>query len=308
MRYRSAPEHRNPTAAEYDEINAALGRAAVAREPLVLSRELFDGFAQSFAFPRDYHGGAEGGVWHEKVLEHFIAYTLCDLPAFRRETDVYLDLAAGGSPWAMLLRQADYQSHALDLNVAERFRGCDYYLTGDATRMPFPDGSARAMSLQCAFEMFGGDSDTRLIAECARVLAPGGTVVIVPLYLAVRHCGYSTPEYYGRPGRGAMHVPSILGHSLRPHVRRGAVAAPGVGPGPCGGADVDAFRTGRPVGFRAGYLLPLRPAAREAVRAGRLGLQAGCLVSEAGCGTGARRRPTCGGPARWLRTAQCGQD
>jgi hypothetical protein len=43
------------------------------------------------------------------------------------------------------------------------------------------------MSLHCSFEHFEGWSDRDFILEAARVLAPGGRLCIVPLYLA--------PEY-----------------------------------------------------------------------------------------------------------------
>ena len=146
-----------------------------------------------------YHGGLNGGVWNEKVFEHFVAYTLCKLAASTRAGDIYIDIAAGGSPWSVLLRKNGYaKAYAVDLSIGEAFRGYEYYLKEDATHLPFPDCSVRAMSLQCAFELFTGDSDMRFIDECARVLAPGGCVVIVPLYMHTHYCGYCSPEHYGR--------------------------------------------------------------------------------------------------------------
>jgi SAM-dependent methyltransferase len=168
--------------------------------PLDLSPAAFAEFRRAFPFPERYYGGPGSTVWNEKVFEHFVAYSLCGLGAFDRDRDVYVDIAAGGSPWAVLLRRNGYKAYAVDLSIRDAFRGYYYYLTADATRMPFPESSIRAMSLQCAFEMFVGDSDTRLIDECARILAPGGSVVVVPLYLHTHFCGYSSPEYYGRRG------------------------------------------------------------------------------------------------------------
>ena len=46
--------------------------------------------------------------------------------------------------------------------------------------------------------MFAGDDDTYLVREAARILAPGGRVVILPLYMHTHYCAYSTPEYWAR--------------------------------------------------------------------------------------------------------------
>ncbi|WP_425482769.1 hypothetical protein [Caldichromatium japonicum] len=56
----------------------------------------------------------------------------------------------------------------------------------------------RGASLHCAFEMFAGDDDVLFVQEAARLLVPGGRVVILPLYMYTHYCAYSTPEYWGR--------------------------------------------------------------------------------------------------------------
>ena len=43
------------------------------------------------------------------------------------------------------------------------------------------------MVLHCSFEMFRGANDGLLIREAARVLQPGGRLVILPLYLSGLH-------------------------------------------------------------------------------------------------------------------------
>jgi ubiquinone/menaquinone biosynthesis C-methylase UbiE len=58
--------------------------------------------------------------------------------------------------------------------------------------------SVKGASLQCAFEMFGKDNDKLLIKEMNRILAPGGKVVILPLYMHTHYCSYSTADYYGK--------------------------------------------------------------------------------------------------------------
>jgi SAM-dependent methyltransferase len=54
---------------------------------------------------------------------------------------------------------------------------------GDACALPVPDRFASKVALTCSLEHFEGDGDTRLFLELGRVLAPGGRVVVVPLYL-----------------------------------------------------------------------------------------------------------------------------
>ena len=46
--------------------------------------------------------------------------------------------------------------------------------------------------------MFQGDHDRLLIKELARILRPGGKVIILPLYMHTHYCAYATPEYFGK--------------------------------------------------------------------------------------------------------------
>ena len=73
-----------------------------------------------------------------------------------------------------------------------------YYRQEDATQTSFENASVRGISLHCAYEMFLGEDDSRFINEVARILRPGGKVVILPLYMHTHHCAYSTPEYFGK--------------------------------------------------------------------------------------------------------------
>lgn len=43
------------------------------------------------------------------------------------------------------------------------------------------------MTMHCSLEMFEGDADMAVVAEAARVLKPGGRLVVVPLYLHEIH-------------------------------------------------------------------------------------------------------------------------
>jgi hypothetical protein len=165
---------------------------------LVVDPQALAAFKNQVPFAATYHGGAAGGVWDEKVLEHFIAYQLAKLGELGPD-DVYVDVAACTSPWVRLLREhRGIQAYAIDLTVAGPFRGLPYYRAENATRTSFAAASVRAMSLQCAYEMFEGDDDVALLREAARILVSGGRVVISPLYLHTHYCSYSTPDYWGK--------------------------------------------------------------------------------------------------------------
>jgi SAM-dependent methyltransferase len=92
-----------------------------------------------------------------------------------------LDVAGGDGYWAARARRRGAQAVALDLAEAKLRRGCGLtavpaLIRGDALDLPFADASFdRVMSI-CAIEHF--DDGARALAEMARVLAPGGELVM----------------------------------------------------------------------------------------------------------------------------------
>ncbi len=198
FRTRSVQAYRNPTADELAAIETDLAACGVPISELTVSPSRYQEFTRSFPFPADYHGGQQTGYWHEKIFEHFISYTLLSLGSYG-QGDVFLDVAAGGSPWVKMLREShNVEAFAIDLAIRPPVKGLDYYREEDATGTSFEPGSVRGISLHCAYEMFTGDSDIRAVREFARILTPGGAVVIVPLYLHTHYCSYSSPECWGK--------------------------------------------------------------------------------------------------------------
>ena len=61
--------------------------------------------------------------------------------------------------------------------------------------MPVRDGFASAATLTCSLEHFEGNADTGLFLELARVLKPGGRVVVAPLYLHRHPVTVTDPRY-----------------------------------------------------------------------------------------------------------------
>jgi hypothetical protein len=196
---RKASRFNHPTVGDMVQIEKDLIAAGVTvydYEPRV---ENFVAFQETHYFPLDYHGGINGPVWDEKLLEHWIAAERLGLESYQPE-DIYIDIAAANSPWAKTLRERlGIQAFAIDLSeVGVEYKDLPYYKIENATASSFADGAVSGASLQCAYEMFMGNDDTNLLGELARILKPGGKVVIVPLYMHTHYCAYSSPAYYGK--------------------------------------------------------------------------------------------------------------
>ncbi|MDD5431711.1 MAG: hypothetical protein PHO70_01820 [Candidatus Omnitrophica bacterium] len=123
----------------------------------------------------EYHSGGKN---IEKILEHYLAAKLLDLS----KDDVLIDIANNNSP-APEIYQKLYgcKAYRQDLQFPRGIKG--NIIGGDASCMPVNDGFCTKMSLHCSFEHFEQDTDSLFIKEASRVLAKGGKVCIVPLYL-----------------------------------------------------------------------------------------------------------------------------
>ena len=193
-----ANEYHPPSSAQLQEIEGGLIRAGFDVDDYFIDQTAFSRFIDDRDFPSSYYAYSSSEVRTEKLLEHFIAWDLLDLESFGFE-DLYLDIAAYASPWVKILReQGEVDAVAIDLGIGDAFADLPFYQEQDATRTSFTDQSVRGVSLQCAFEMFEGDSDVELIRELGRILRPGGKAVILPLYMHVEYCSYATPEHFGR--------------------------------------------------------------------------------------------------------------
>lgn len=198
-RVRNAPVYANPTPVELASIERDLLALGIILHDYSPPPAAFKSFQAAGWFPPDYHGGMNSGVWDEKLLEHWVALSRLGLMAYK-SNEVYVDVAAAASPWAQQLRERQHcEAYAIDLEVVgAAFKHLSYYRIENATKTTFNDESVTGASLQCAYEMFMGADDINLIHELARILKPGGKVVILPLYLHTHHCAYSSPEYFGK--------------------------------------------------------------------------------------------------------------
>lgn len=196
---RNAPEYKGPTSLELKNIERDLLEAGVMVHDYTPCAKDFSEFQAAQYFPPDYFDGVNSPVWDEKLLEHWIAAERLGLMAYQ-PTDAYVDVAAGSSPWVKALRDRfGILAFAIDLDeVGAAYKDCHFYRRENATSTTFADASVTGASLHCAYEMFSGNDDTDLLNEMARILKPGGKVVIAPLYMHTHYCAYSTPEYYGK--------------------------------------------------------------------------------------------------------------
>jgi len=92
-----------------------------------------------------------------------------------------LDVAGGDGYWAARARGRGAWAVALDLAAAKLSRGSQLsappaLIEGDALSLPFADASFDRVMSVCAIEHF--DDGARALDEMARVLAPGGELVM----------------------------------------------------------------------------------------------------------------------------------
>jgi hypothetical protein len=128
------------------------------------------------------------GVQINKALQHYLAAEVLELSG----DDVYVDIASGSSPAAYIYhRLYGCSSYKQDLCFPEGVHGDT--IGGDASNMPVEDGFASKIALHCSFEMFEHDSDILFIKEANRVLASGGKLCIVPLYLFIPYAIQTNP-------------------------------------------------------------------------------------------------------------------
>ena len=146
----------------------------------------FKRWCQAANYPDSYARSIS--VRTEKLLEHYLFLEL--LPPITPRS-VIIDVACAGSPFAAAMRRLyGCVTCRQDLVYPEGIhRAADGIeeIGGNAAFMPLPDSFASGLVSHCAFEMFIGDNDSLFIREAARVLQPGGRLVIIPLYLSSLH-------------------------------------------------------------------------------------------------------------------------
>ncbi len=171
----------------FAEIEADLAAQGHRTAPYVINPQSFERYFLHSDYPDSYVRAIEKkrpGRFRAKALEHYISGTLLDL----RQGEVYLDIASMRSPYPSIARTShpSIQVYTLDVAYESGIHGTQ--IGADATHTGLPDEFCDKASLHCAYEMFLGEDDRRLIPELFRILKPGGRAVIIPLYM--NHVGY----------------------------------------------------------------------------------------------------------------------
>ena len=118
-----------------------------------------------------------GDVIIEKCLEHYLTYRYLGMD----QKDVFIDVAAAGSPWAEILNKKNIRSYRLDKAYPPGINGLN--IGADACDTKLPDNICSALALHCAYECFMGDADTKFLKEAGRILSEKGRMAAIPLYL-----------------------------------------------------------------------------------------------------------------------------
>jgi hypothetical protein len=139
---------------------------------------------------QDRHGKYYPDNRLEKTFEHYVVFRFSEFS----DKSVFVDLAAESSPLASIVeRLTGATTYRQDIMFRAGIRGRD--IGGDACAMPVADGFATSAALTCSIEHFERDADSRLFTELARVLRPGGRVVVIPLYLFPEPAAQTDPTY-----------------------------------------------------------------------------------------------------------------
>lgn len=171
----------------YEGLKDRLLSAGVPVKPVDIDISDFERWLNDFPDVRR-HYEKMGDVFIEKCLEHYLAYRYLNISS----SDVYIDIASAGSPWAAILQQrGGIRAYRLDLIYPKGIDGIN--IGADAGNTKLPDGFASVLSLQCAYECFMGDADIRFVGEASRILDKKGRYGIAPLYLADIHFVSTSP-------------------------------------------------------------------------------------------------------------------
>lgn len=181
--------HKRPGSYSAETLEA-LRVLGVEMKAYYVNMDAFRSHLSKYNYPRNYAAGPvdEGGVREKKLLEYFVSLDLLEV----QPTDVVIDVASEWSVFPEVLRKVSgAKVYRQDLIYIPGINGDR--IGGSADNMPVPNCFANKLVLHNAFEHFEGTADTDFITEAWRVLRPGGTLCILPLYLAKEHCILTDP-------------------------------------------------------------------------------------------------------------------
>jgi len=166
-----------PSQGVVDEVVATSRESGISFEPYRLDINRYKEFCLQAEYDTRYPDYYKDNI-AEKSAEHFIVSDLLQYYS----NDVFVDIACENSPLAEIIsRIYGCVSYRQDIMFPRGIRG--HEIGSDACDMPLEQRSVSKAALTCSLEHFETDADIRLFRELARVLAPGGAVCVVPLYM-----------------------------------------------------------------------------------------------------------------------------
>ena len=188
----------------YQKLKERLLTLNISVEEATVDISDFEDWLKKFpAILKAYQG--MGNAVIEKCMEHYLTYKTLRIS----KDDVYIDIAAAGSPWAEVLnsrtedkktedrnqrtedRRQRVRAYRLDLSYPDGIKGIN--IGADAGNTKLPDNFASVLSLQCAYECLMGDADVLFIKEASRILNEKGRFAIIPLYLKDTYINVTSP-------------------------------------------------------------------------------------------------------------------
>lgn len=181
----------------YDKVLEAMEACGIKPSELLLSGEGFRAYlaaAQYQDYHPDYYKGAPNYLARKQV-QHYLSTVITPV----EEKLIWVDVAASTSPFAEILtRLYGIRVYRQDLSYPPGVEGLR--IGSNATSIPLPDGAVDRVSLHCSFEHFKGNADSDFMRELGRILTPGGSAAIIPLYVSNTYRILSNPYYWLKRG------------------------------------------------------------------------------------------------------------
>lgn len=125
-------------------------------------------------------------ILHKKLIELYISYSLLNL----KKCDTYMDVAGGLYTYIFYAKCQERYLHDLKFNDDLKKKASDCavsLLESTAASIPLPSESVDKISCHHSFEHFDGNTDVEFICEVQRLLRPGGSCCILPIFISDRY-------------------------------------------------------------------------------------------------------------------------
>lgn len=187
----------NYTSFSVDQTVAALLAAGHSIVDHNVDRTAFNEFLETAKYDEYHPSYYHNEPWYRghKQLQHYLSLALTSVDC----CECWVDVASSTSPFPEILtRLYQIKVYRQDLSYPSGVHGL--WIGSDAAAIPLPDKSVDAISLHCSYEHFQGPADTRFLYEAARLLRPGASGCIIPLYVSDEYRLLSNPKYWLKRG------------------------------------------------------------------------------------------------------------